>query len=98
MPAVDLLEVAGDVAFKLVADAVIPLADHHLGGHPMRAEQAGVAELGRPYLIAGLAKSMSGEIRPAELQKLWAINEAAPVAGWDRERDDRTYPGHLERW
>ncbi len=44
-PEILIVAILGDMALELVAEAVIPLADCDLSGHPKRSTQAGIAEL-----------------------------------------------------
>src|SRR5688572_30216238 len=44
-PPIGIVPVPGDVALELVAEAVLPLANSDVSGHPQRSSQAGVTIL-----------------------------------------------------
>ena len=61
---------AGDIAFILVPETVLALADRDLASHPEGAPQTGIAELGDLGLATELAGLLRRQIEAAELQEL----------------------------
>lgn len=80
----------GDVALKLVTEAVGLLHDGHLAGHPERPSQSGVSIFGQLCLTAECTGLDGCEIHTAELQELPVMRKAAQVAslGEDSQRID----------
>ena len=64
---IGIVPILGDIAFELVTEAVLPLADGDLSGDPKSAAQAGIAELGKSRLAAILTGLLCREIKAAEL-------------------------------
>src|SRR6056297_1465268 len=75
-----IVSIFRDVAFELVPEAVGPLENSGLAGHPERAPQPGIAVFRDPALTAEHAGLDGGEVHAAELQELPVMSEAAQVA------------------
>jgi hypothetical protein len=52
---VGIVAISGNVAFELVPEAILTLADGDLPGDPQGAAQPSIAEFGKPGLAAVLA-------------------------------------------
>ena len=84
-PQVGIVPIAGDVALELVAEAVLPLPDGDLSSQPQGPAQAGVAVLRQLGLAPEGAGLLGGQIKPAELQELPVMAEAAQIAGLSQD-------------
>lgn len=91
-----VVSVLRDVALEFVPEAVGPLENGRLAGHPECAAQPGIAILRDPALTAEHAGLHGGHMRAAELQELAVMPEPTQVAslGQDGHRVDRTDPGN----
>lgn len=76
-----IVSILGDVALELVPEAVGPLENGGLAGHPHRAPQAGIAVLRDTALTAEHAGLDSGEVHATELQELPMMPEPTQVTG-----------------
>lgn len=85
-----------DVAFVLLAEAVLAHAHGNRGGKPEREAQPCVAALGQLLLAAELAGLALGQVQAAVLQELPVVGEAAQIACFreDREREHRADTRH----
>ena len=83
--AIGIVHVTGNIATKLVAEAVVTLARGDLRCHPERSAQPGIAvlrQLGPTAERAGLAGS---EVEAAELQELAVMAEPPQVSGFGQD-------------
>lgn len=85
-----------DIALELVPEAVVPLPDCDLAGHPEGSAQSGIAELGEVGAATKGAGLVGLQIQAAELQELAMMPKAAQIAGLGQhgQRVDRTDAGN----
>ena len=83
--------IASDVAFVLVAEAILALPDGDLASHPECAPEPGVAILRQFRLAAEDARLLGRQVEPAELQELAVVPKPAQIArfGQNGQRVDR---------